>query len=869
MTSERWRQIEQIYHAALLLPPEQRPHLLERACEGDADLKCELETLLLTENAPLSLLDHAPWDVGLNRKLGAGTRLGCYQIEAILGEGGMGAVYRARDTKLGRDVAFKVLSPAAAVDPSYLRRFEDEARLASCLNHPNIVTIYGVGEEDGVAYIAMELVKGRTLQEHLANERLSVRAAVELGVQLADALAAAHSGGVIHRDLKPANIMITPEERIKVLDFGLAKRDQFLPSAQPAGNGDAAFLTGSGVILGTVGYMSPEQASGNPATYSADQFSFGAILYEMLTGRRAFRGPTAVETLSSIIRDDPPPIQTLNREVTDGLREIVELCLAKRAADRFASTADLAFRIKNLREQLDSPVPPSTKPAASPLVPPKRRPWSRRRVIRRTGLAVAAAALAAAGIRFWPGYSGIRLLAVLPFENTAHDAESEFLCDGLTDTLIRQIAAVPSLLVRPRNTVISFKNRIVDPQEVGRQLKVDAVVTGSIVNHGGRLSIRADLTDVRTGAVLWTERYDRDQSDLLRVQDEIASAIVDQGIRLKLSGQDRSLLTRHSTNDPQANELFMRAMTHQDRETEEDYLTARQLFLQAIDRDKNFALAYVFLAANYTVMAVDGYARPLESWPLVKTYAQQALKIDPGLWQAHGELGSEAFWNQWNWRLAEEEFRRASPSPGVPVPVPYVLEQWAIGRPDEALQLIRRTRSIDPLNSELRVKLADILHHTGQQDSAASVYEGIVKDQPGDGRAYFGLAEVRASQGHFEEALDSLRQAYRIVGEDNVALLSRLGKARGEEGYRSVQKLEAQVELTRVSAQTGAPHYVSPLDLARAYARLDQREEAFTYLESAFQDHAPGLVFLNVDHAWDAIRDDPRFARAVKRVGLP
>jgi tetratricopeptide (TPR) repeat protein len=312
----------------------------------------------------------------------------------------------------------------------------------------------------------------------------------------------------------------------------------------------------------------------------------------------------------------------------------------------------------------------------------------------------------------------------------------------------------------------------------------------------------------------------------------------------------------------------MRALTHQDRETEQDYLTARQLLLQAIDRDKNFALAYVSLASSYTVMAVDGYARPSEAWAWVRRYAQQALKIDPALLRAHAELGSEALWNQWNWPLAEHEFQLASSNPESPAPLPYVLEQWAIGRPKDALRLIRQTRSIDPLSSDWRVKEADILHHAGEQDRAAAIYEGVVKDEPDDGRAYFGLAEVRGAQGRFDEAIDYLRQAYKSVGEDNETLLKQIEDARGEGGYRKIQRLEAQVELNRLSRQTGSPHYVSPLDFARAFARLGRREEAFTYLESAFEDHAPGLIFLKVDHAWDAIRDDPRFGRAVERVGL-
>jgi len=799
-----------------------------------------------------------------------GVELSGYKIEGLLGEGGMGTVYRARDMKLGREIAFKVLPAGFSGNPEFLRRFEEEARLASSLNHPNIVTIYGVGEHSGLAFIAMELVRGRTLQNAIASGPMAVRKAVDLAAQIADALAAAHGSGIIHRDLKPANIMVTPEERVKILDFGLAKRREVLAGDSPEELETQTFLTNAGTILGTVGYMSPEQAAGQNATYTADQFSFGAILYELLSGQRAFKQPTAVETLSQIIRGEPVPIRSLNAGVSEPLRVVVDRCLAKNPADRYKETAELAATLRGLRDDYirQSPSMRAVSVPAVALAPLLRSPVFTRRSIVWSCTAAAGALFSASAVKFWPAGSGIRSLAVLPFENPAKDDDLAYLCDGLTDSLIRQIAGLSTLLVKPRNAVLSFRDKVVDPQEAGRRLRVDSIVSGSVTRRTAKLSIQADLVDVRSGAVLWGARYDRDEANLLKVQDEIASAIVDEGIRLRLSDADRSRLTRHSTQDAEANELYMRAMSHQNRETEEDYLIARQLLFQAVERDKKFALAFASLAANYVIMTVDGYARPNESWTLVRTYAQQALTLDPDLAEAHQELGSEAFWNRWNWSLAEREFQMGSRSAGSPVSAAQVMEAWAVGRSADALSLIGRARAVDPLSSYWRVKEADLLHQTGQQERAESIYRDVINDQPDDARAYFGLAEVYAAQARFNDAIARIQEGYRKLGEDDKDLVEKLSAARDERGYREIQQLEARIELSGLAARA-ANHYVSPFDFARAYSRLGRKDEALAYLETAFADRTPGLVFLKVDRAWDAIRADPRFSDAVKRVGLP
>ena len=498
------------------------------------------------------------------------------------------------------------------------------------------------------------------------------------------------------------------------------------------------------------------------------------------------------------------------------------------------------------------------------LVP--RLPVTRRRAMLLGGVAAATAASGLTAWKLWPSDSGIRSLAVLPFENPANDADAEFLCNGLTDSLIRQITALPALTVK-RGGV--FKGKNVDPQVAGRQLGVDAIVSGTVARRSGQLRITSELVAVRTGAVLWSGQYDRDEADLLLIQDQIASAILDEGIRLKLSEAERRRLVQRSTNNREANELYLRAIFYEAKETEGDYLMARKLLLEAIDKDKNFARAFGALARNYVIMAVDGYARPTEAWPLVKLYAEKALVLDPALLEANAGLGAEAFWNQWNWSLAEQQYETALQSAADRSALGYVLERWAVGRPDDALRLIRKVRVVDPLDLGWKLREADMLLRTAQTPKAAEIYEEIIRDSPDDPRAYFGLAEVRNTQKQFDEAIAQLRLGYDALGATDDSLLEVLAKARGAEGYRQAERAGAQLELDGLAKNATSHSYVSPLDFARAHARLGHKQQAFAYLDAAFEDRAPGLVFLKVDHVWDSIRNEQRFQDAVKRVGLP
>jgi serine/threonine-protein kinase len=793
-----------------------------------------------------------------------GRGLGCYDVLSLLGEGGMGEVYLARDTNLGREVALKVLSKKVATEPDYTR-FQEEARLASSLNHPNIVTIYGVGKEGDVTFIAMEFIRGRTLREMLASGAVPVPKAVDLAFQIVDALAAAHAAGIVHRDLKPENVMVTAEDRIKVLDFGLAKRHIGLVSNPPSQDDiTAAVRTAAGTILGTVGYMSPEQAMGKEATPCSDQFSFGTILYEMLSRQRAFARRTAVETLSAIIREHPPAIQTLNPDVPERLRQIVARCLAKEPAERYPETSELASEMRDVRDRMMAEGSNSHSVIQLGGLNRRRAIWA--------GATVALGAIAGlAGWELWPRDTGIRSLAVLPFETTSQDEDAEFLSVLIAESLIRQIARLQSLRVLPRNAGLTFKGKHVDPIVAGRLLDVDAVVTGTVARRSGRLHITAELTSVRKRAVLWGDTYDEDEADLLAVQDKIAGKIVDTGIRIQLSGEERAQLGRHVTDNAEAYELYARALYHQDKEQEEDYLIARGLLEQAVEKDPNFALAYAALARNYTIMAVDGYARPTDMWPQVYRQTRKALELDPALLEANAGLAAEAFWYRWDWQEAEKEYEIASRSPLTGELMGWSFLRWAVGRSDDALTVVRKARMSDPMSLLWKLREAALLTRSGKLDQGSKLYEEIIHDERKDTRAYFGLAETRRAQNRIDEAIALIRQGSELDAEDGLLpdpLEKALSGAGGIDRYHAVERALAEIELENLKGRVvGA--YVSPLDFARVHARLGNKEEAIKYLDAAVKEPSPGVVFLKVDHVWDSIRDDSRFQDAIRRVGLP
>jgi serine/threonine-protein kinase len=823
--SDRWQRIEQLYHETLERPPREREQWLAEVCGSDEGLRREVSALLRYDDAEPEFLGQpalliAARALAHDETTLVGRRLGGYEVLELIGAGGMGRIYRARDVRLGRDVALKILEPVASSE--HAARVEAEARAASILNHPNIVTIYGVGEDGDTAYIAMELVGGRSLRALLSEARLPMIRALDIAVQLADAMAAAHACGIIHRDLKPENVMVTPDGRIKVLDFGIAT----LAHERPATTGPAA-LARPGTITGTLGYMSPEQAQGRPATPASDQFSFGVICSDMLG-------------------DGPQPAP---------LTAILARCVASEPDRRYADTAQLLADLRRVKNELDRVDGPA--------------PMGRRQLVVLGGVAALGALSGAAAWRWWPRGPALRSLAVLPFANPAGDAGTESLCDGITETLIRQLATVPGLTVIARATAFTFKGREVDPRAAGARLGVEAVLTGTVTRRAGRVLLSAELVESATGARLWGADLDRPAADVLAVQNELAQAILTSGARLVLSGEQRRRLSHTLTDDPAAYELFLRAVHHLRLATEGDYLAARDLLERAVDRAPRFTLALVTLASTYSVVAVDGYAAPADAWPESERLVARALAIDPDLADAHAEAAAAAFFYRWDWHEAERHrtsalrLRNELQSELLDA---FALQEWALGESQAALDLARAARQVDPLSAHAAVREADLLVAVGRLDDAVSAYERVIRDVPDDLRAYFGLAEVRRVQGRFDEALALRRRAHAAARDTWLDPL--FARARGASGYAEVVHESARWELQRLAGRKAAGGYVSPLDFARTHALLGEAGAALDFLAAALDERAAGLALLNVDPSWNTIRRHPRFQAAVRRVGL-
>ncbi len=595
--------------------------------------------------------------------LAAGARLGPFEILAPLGAGGMGEVFRARDTRLGREVAVKVLPAGLSSSPERLRRFEKEARSASSLNHPNIVTVYDIGESGGTSFIAMEVVDGRTLREILLDGALAPKALLSIATQMADGLAKAHGAGIVHRDLKPENVMVTREGLAKILDFGLAKLTQPEDTGEATAAPTVSGATEPGIVMGTVGYMSPEQAVGKALDFRSDLFSFGSIVYEMATGKRAFARGSHPETLTAIIRDEPEPLAALAPLTPAPLRRIVGRCLAKSPDDRYASTRDLARDLQDMREQLtEGSQAEAAASGATPAASPKRR-WQR--ALLAAGAVLVGLLLLVYWKRLRPGPAPSEVsgrspsIAVLPFQNFGVQGEEDYFADGMTESLITDLTKIPGMLVIARNSVFQYKGRAVDVKTVGKELGVRYVLEGSVQRSGDRVRLNAQLIDVATGYHLWADRYDREMKDLFVLQDDISGNIL-TALKLKLTEPTSGRSREAPTQNLEAYDAYLRAMhlLHSTEEGEADQ--SIPLFEKAIALDPGFALAHAGLAMAYIDRLFE--RDPRKEWEekaLVEI--EKALSLDPDLAEAYSARGQLAWtrFNNYPHERAVRDFRRA------------------------------------------------------------------------------------------------------------------------------------------------------------------------------------------------------------------
>jgi eukaryotic-like serine/threonine-protein kinase len=789
--------------------------------------------------------------------LRAGHRLGPYEVEAPLGAGGMGEVYRARDARLDRTVAVKILPPELAVDERYRQRFEREARAASALSHPHIAHVYDVGEQDGTHFIAMEYVEGENLRELVTRGPLDVDRVVEIGAQMASALEEAHARGVVHRDIKSANAVVTPKGQVKVLDFGLARRDR--DGAGPLDSEQVTEArTQAGVVVGTVPYMSPEQALGKDLDSRTDLFSLGVVLYELATGRLPFVGNTATQTIDQICHATPVEIGASRKGVPAELERIVRKCLEKDRERRYASARDLVVDLRNLQRDRATGTGPM---AAAP-----RRGSRRLLALWAAGLLVALAVGAGLLYRASARGASIGSVAVLPFENATGDPGNEYLSDGISESLINKLSSLPGLRVISRTSAFAFKGKKLGPTEIGRALGVDALLLGSLAQRGASLAITAELVSVRDDRQLWGEKYTRSADDVLKVEGEIAATIA-RTLRRQLSGEEQQKLARGATADPEAYRLYLKGRdflvgNQQEMDKSVDY------FQQAVARAPEYALAHAGLAEAYTRQAflrASGREEPLR---MARAAVNRALELDPDLAEAHTALGLVHFYFEWDWAGAESEFRRALElNPGSrAVQEEYGWFLTATGRLDEGLAKSRKAAELDPLSTGPVHDIAINYMARGDLEQAATNFRRAIDIDPNWTWGYVKLGRTLAQQKKCPEALAQAEIAERRIA-GGAAPLSRswLGFTYGicGETARARQKLEELHALSR-------ERYVDPSTYADIHIGLGEVDEALAWYEKAYEDRTPNMAYAPIVPLISTrLAANPRYEAIVRRMAFP
>jgi eukaryotic-like serine/threonine-protein kinase len=786
--------------------------------------------------------------------LTAGTKLGRYEIRSKIGEGGMGEVYLAEDTRLDRTVALKVLPAEMAVDQERMRRFVQEAKAASALNHPNVAHIYEIGEAGGTSFIAMEHVEGQALDAKIKGRALDSIEIVDIAEQVADALDAAHTKGIIHRDIKPSNIMITPRAQAKVLDFGLAKISLPAP-ARVESDMSTALKTETGVVMGTMPYMSPEQVLGHDVDCRTDIFSLGVVMYEMAAARRPFCGETASETMDQIIHSQPEAIARFNYNVTAELERIIRKCIEKEPERRYQSARDLFVDLRNLKRDSDS----------SAVVSEKVRTHPRSKLRRALLAATVVAAVVVAGLGLYlmaDRGKAIDSIAVLPFVNESADPNVEYLSDGIPESIINSLSQLPSLKVMSRASAFRFKGREAEAQEVGQKLGVRAVLTGRVAQRGESLLISIGLVDARDNSQIWGQQYNRKLADVFAVQEEIAKEISEK-LRLKLSGTERQQLAKRPTESLKAFQYYMQGRAYIQRSTREDLLTGIRYYENAIEEDHNYALAYAGLADAYAILGARGHIAPQEGRSKAEEMARKALALDDNLAEAHAALGLAYIdFVPYNFSLSDRELRRAIElSPSLALAHFYLgLSLARQGRLDEVLAELLKARDLDPL-SPIIARLVALPYYL-KRDYARALE--LVRQSHKLGPALSTTLEIGIyiQDREFDEAMVELEKAKRERQSDPILIYGTgaVYAARGEraEALKIIKELEEMSGASLSQAQA----------IARIYAALNEKELAFAWLERGLAAGAIG-IFLKDDPIWDPIRDDPRFADLLRRMGIP
>jgi len=785
-----------------------------------------------------------------------------YRILEKLGQGGMGVVYQAEDTRLGRVVALKFLSEELSRNPRAVERFQREARAASALNHPHICAVYDIGEHAGRHFMVMELLEGMSLQQLVAGGALPTGRVLELGIDLADALEAAHAKGIIHRDIKPANVFVTDRGHAKLLDFGLARPplDRQAMTAGPT----QEHLTDPGAVMGTLAYMSPEQVRGEELDARTDLFSVGAVLYEMATGRPAFAGTTPGTIHEAILNRAPTPLGRVNPELPTRLEEVINKALEKDRKLRYQHASELRADLQRLKRDNDSGSLASSREAATVAgIGGWRRKWP---LI--AGGAIAAAALLVAGMQMSglrPAKStAINSVAVLPFVNSSGDADGDYLSDGITESLIANLSQVRSLRVTARSTVFRYKGKEVDPQKIGQELHVGAVLSGRLMQRDGTLVVRTELMDVANGTQLWGGQYHRKVADVFALQDELSKEISDR-LRLRLTNEEKLRLTKRYTENAEAYQLYLKGIFYWNKRSPDGLQKSIEYFNRAVETDPGYALAYTGLANAYNLTSFFNVVPPREAMPKAKAAATKALEIDGTLAEAHISLAYASFTYDWDWPAATRHYDRALAldRDAVMSHSYYPFFLTVAGRSEEAVSVARRQVESDPVSAALSHTLAVQLGLSGHTDEAIAECRRTIELDPGFAVAYDVLGNMLSAKGMYREATPELEKAVALTRGAAIPT-ANLGYVRARLGQRE----EARRILQQL-AEASKQRYTPALAFAVVHLGLGEHDQALNWLEKAYEERFNRLAYLRREPVWDPLRSDARFIDLLRRINLP